>query len=284
MNQTKDLIVRALTDDGGFRVIGARTTKTVKGIFDAQEPRADLRDIVGQYATCTVLTRETMSPGQRVQSILRNNAQDSSLVTDSHPGGVTRCLVSSKLKAEGLLSPGTTLQVVRTLPNGELHQGVVLAPEKGGVSGAFMGYMQQSEQVTTMIASSCYFKDDELMVAGGYCIQVLPEIGKGLLAIMAERLEGFSELDRTLETSAGDVDEMLGEILYGIPFTIVERTDLEFGCTCNEIRVMSALTTLGKEEIEAIIAEGKIIEMKCDYCRQDYKISPAKLKGMLEGS
>jgi len=284
MSETKDLIVRALTDDGGFRVIGARTTKTVKGILDAQEPSSNLRDLVGQFATCTVLTRETMSPGQRVQAILTNSKQSMSLMTDSHPGGITRGLVNTKAHAEGVLGEGTTLQVVRTLLNGELHQGVVSAPAKGGVSGAFMTYMQQSEQITTMIASSCHFAEEELLVAGGYCIQVLPEIEKGPLSVMTARLEAFSELEQTLETSAGDVDEILNEILYGIPFTVVERTELDFGCTCNEIRVMSALTTLGKDEIEDMVVAGKIIEMQCDYCRTDYKISPSKLKGMLEGS
>ena len=284
MTDQKDIIVRALTDNGGFRVIGARTTRTVRGIIDAQKPAASVRDVLGQMSTCAILTRETMAPGQRVQAILKSNQEKGSVVADSHPGGVTRGLVSKDTTLNNLLGEKTTLQVVRTMPGGKLHQGVVSVPTNGGVTDAFMSYMHNSEQVTTMIASSCYFVDDELMVAGGYCVQVLPEVAKDQLEIMATRLEGFGELEKTLETSAGDVDEMLSEILYGIPFTVVERTELGFGCTCNEIRVIGALATLGRAEIESIVEEGKLIELNCDYCRTEYKISPAKLKGLLEGS
>jgi molecular chaperone Hsp33 len=284
MSVSNDLIVRALTDDGGFRVIGARTTRTVQGVLGAQDPPTDIRDVFGQFLTCAVLTRETMSPGQRVQAILRGPDQKKTLLADTHPGGKTRGLLTGRDEPASILGEGALLQVVRTLVNNELHQGIVEAPKDGGVSGAFMSYMQRSEQITTMIAASCYFENDELMVSGGYCIQVLPEIAKGPLAVMAARIEGFNELDQALETSAGDVDELLGEILYGIPFTVVERTELEYGCTCNEIRVMGALTTLGPAEIEELANSSKVIELQCDYCKTDYKISPAKLKGLLEES
>jgi len=284
MSSNKDQIVRALTDDGGFRVIGGRTTRTVNGVIRAQEPPPELLDIFAQFVTCTILTRETMSPGQRVQAILRSPDKSRTIIADSHPGGITRGLLTGEDQAPVILGDGAMLQVVRTLPNGELHQGLVQAPKNGGVTGAFMTYMQQSEQITTMIASSCHYENDELLIAGGYCIQVLPEIEQGPLAIMTARLEGFSELEQALETSAGDVDELLGEILYGIPFTVVERTDLEFGCTCNEVRVMSALTTLGKADIEDLANSSKVIDLQCDYCKTAYKISPSKLKGLLEDS
>ena len=36
VTQTKDSVLRAITDDGAFRVITARTTETIRGALRAQ--------------------------------------------------------------------------------------------------------------------------------------------------------------------------------------------------------------------------------------------------------
>ena len=50
------------------------------------------------------------------------------------------------------IGPGSLLQVLRTMPRGSIHQGVVEVPERAGISGALMAYMQESEQVASVIS------------------------------------------------------------------------------------------------------------------------------------
>lgn len=280
-----DQVLRAITNDGSFRVITARTTDTVRGVLKAQAPHGPLARRLAEVVTGAILVRETMAPEFRLQVILQA-PNKGSLVADSHPGGLTRGLCSGVGSDSPVLGPGALLQVVRTLPRGKMQQGVVEAPAGGGVSGALMSYMQQSEQVTTFLAVSCLFDgdSDDLLVAGGYMVQVLPEVGAGPLALMTARLEGFKELDQTLETTAGDAQGILDEVLYGIEHTTVQTDTCHFGCTCDEVRVVSALASIGQQEIKEIVDAGKTIEMNCDYCGTEYKISPARLRGLLTGS
>ena len=89
---------------------------------------------------------------------------------------------------------GATLQMMRTLANGAIHQGLVAFPTTGGISEALMAYMQTSEQVTSVVAVDTVVGDEGLLGAGGYMVQLLPEAGQGPLGAMIERLERFGSL------------------------------------------------------------------------------------------
>src|SRR5690606_6343938 len=105
--------------------------------------------VLGELVTGCALFRETMAPGLRVQSILKGAAGSGTIVGDSHPDGWCRGLVQHKEGAPPFhLGRGSVLRMMRSLPNGELHQGVVEADESG-FSEALMVYMQQSEQIET---------------------------------------------------------------------------------------------------------------------------------------
>jgi molecular chaperone Hsp33 len=140
-----------MPDDGAFRVITARTTDTVTGICEAQKAKGLTARTLGNLLTATALFRETMSPGLRVQGILKDASGKGSLVADSAPEGKTRGLVQSS-KDGGIAPHGALLQMMRTLHNGSVNQGVVKIPDGGGVSEAMMADMHESEQVDTMLS------------------------------------------------------------------------------------------------------------------------------------
>src|ERR1700678_881457 len=101
-----DSVVRAITEDGAFRVIAARTTETVRGAVAAQGARGVTARHFGELLTGAVLLREAMAPRQRVQAILKGAAKGS-LIADSHPDGTSRGLVN--LGAGGVDGPEVSL-------------------------------------------------------------------------------------------------------------------------------------------------------------------------------
>lgn len=271
-----------MTDDGAFRVIVARSTDTVRGICDAQGVDGITARTFGNLITATALFRETMSPNLRVQGILRDADGHGTLVADSAPEGRTRGLVQTP-PADGKASrpDGAILQMMRTLHNGSVNQGMVRVPQGGTVSEAMMLYMKDSEQVDTMLSVSTVLRDDgHVTAAGGYMVQLLPEVGRGPLAIMAERLEDFRTIDHLL-TPDFTPEGLRDELLYGMPFTPLDTTELSFSCWCSENRLLGALATLGKHEIQSMIDEGTPLEITCDYCLKEYRIQPVRLRGLL---
>ncbi len=281
-----DGVVRALTDDGTFRVIAVRTTATARGVVHAQGVKGGTAALACDLVTGAVLVRESMAPDLRVQVILQGREQRTRLIADAHPDGATRGLVQSQPEgAEVSLHDGDLLQVARTLHNGELQQGTVSLTAKGGVSEALMQYMQLSEQIFTVCAVGCLREGDRIVAAGGYLVQLLPELldPSGPMLVMAERLKDFAVMEPLLARGLGAPSALLAEILYAMPYTVVGDTAaLRFGCQCSSERVALALSTLPRSDIEDLLAQETPSEMSCDYCGKVYPFQKSHLRGLLD--
>ena len=284
-----DGAMRAMTDDGAFRVVTVRTTDTVQRMLELQRHTGEHAKRLGELVTGAVLVRETMAPDYRLQALLRSGDNRCRLVADSHPDGGSRGLLTQVDAAKGERAQfslkGSTLEIVRTLYSGELHRGVVEVPEGGGMSEALMTYLQTSEQVASMLSVACVLGPDQRVIAaGGYLVQLLPEVGRGPLAIMAERLSDFRDISELLARTDAAPSPLLDEILYGMPFTRLSEHPLSWKCRCSTVRVMSSLATLSKADLAELIEDGKPVELSCDFCGQTYNISAPQLSGLMEQS
>lgn len=282
MPQVTDRCIRAMLNDGAFRAMTVRTTDLVQQVLDVQEVQGEAAMLLGELVTGAVLIRETMAPAYRVQLILRDSL-GSALVADAMPGGDTRGLARINDPMLGMvMGDDAILQVVRRLPRGASHEGIVAAGHGNGVSQGLMNYMQQSEQITSMIAVNCEIKDGRVLAAGGYVIQVLPTITEPPLAIMTERLEDFVNLgDRLVEWDANPAT-LLEELYYGFEYTMLDESEVQFHCACDAVRVISALATLPREEIEDLLSSDEVVSMDCDYCGSTYEVGREMLRTLLD--
>jgi molecular chaperone Hsp33 len=226
-----------------------------------------------------------MAPQLRVQGVLRGSRGTGSLVADSHPSGRTRGLVQVEQGREIDLGEGAVIQMMRTMPGGRINRGIVEVPQGGGISKAIMEYMQTSEQVVSMISVATVLDDDAgIAAAGGYMVQLLPEVGRGPLMVMTERLRDFESIDSRVLASSFSPEGLLDELLYGMPFTRLEESNVGFDCWCDELRVVSALATLSRGDIQNLLSDGEVLEIDCAYCKREFRIAPARLQGLLEQS
>lgn len=283
----EDTVLRAISNDGAFRVIAADTTATVRAALEAQKaPTAELARTFGDLLTGAVLVRESMAPDNRLQAILQGDDPRARMVADTHPDGATRGLIQLPAEATSMpLGERGLLQVARTLHNGSLHQGVVrVPPAKNGhsVSSALMAYMQESEQTVTVIAVGCHLSAGQVVAAGGYMVQLLPEVEEGPLMVMTERLRDFEDIVPLLARGAASPEALLRETLWGMPYTKVGDRTVHFGCRCSPERLAVSLASLPRADIESLMEGGKTLEIECDYCRKSYEFTQAQLKSLLE--
>jgi molecular chaperone Hsp33 len=280
MTATTDSSLRAMTDDSAFRVMAVNTTQTVRDALERQAPSGITRKAFGDLITGSVLVRETMSPNQRVQTILKRRQHTGSLLADAHPTEGTRGLVSLPASEPEFPLTDAILQVMRRLHDGKIHQGMIDVPNGGNVSDALRVYMEVSEQVDTLVAVSTLFDGDVVTFAGGYLIQLLPGVGRAPLAFMSERVREFGDIDAHLARGHAEPRELISALLSGIPYTELDHSPLRFGCWCSAERLLSALSTLPKADIDDFIEKGEVLEISCDYCHRQYRIPPAKLVGL----
>lgn len=277
----QDRIQRAMTNDGAFRVITARCADTVAGVLAAQKARGTAAQHLGDLVTGAIMIRETMSPTLRVQGILKSKTASGYLLADSHPSGKTRGLIGGKAGDDFPIDNGV-LQIMRTLHDGRVQQGVVSVPDGGDVSQALMVYMQESEQITTMIVANSVLEGDQVIAAGGYLVQLLPEAPRGPLAVLTERLEDFRQIDKLLTAPDFSPTYLMSELLYGMPYTELEESSIEYGCWCSRMSVIGALASLNRSEIQSMVEDGEVLEISCDYCHSEYRVTPAELQGLLD--
>lgn len=280
-----DRVLRAMTDDDSFRVMTAFTTQTVTRIVELQRTPPDQIERFGGLITGTILVRETMAPTLRVQGVVRGVGGRGTIVADAHPDGGTRGLFSLPKDVKSIdLGDGAVLMMMRTLPGGKLHQGVVSLQRATTVSDALMTYMLESEQVKSMIDVACIVDDGQVLAAGGYIVQLLPELPDSQLAIMTERLTDFPPMGQLLAEGQGDPQRVLDELLYGMPYSMLGDSALRFACNCSHMRVVASLASLGRDELRDLSAGGKSLEIACDFCGKEYAVTQENLKGLLSES
>lgn len=283
---TADSVMRAMTNDGAFRVVAARTTDTARQVIAAQSLSGAVAQDMADLVTASVLYRETMAPSLRVQCILRFAEDAGQMVADSHPDGWSRGLLQHSAESPpDVRSTPATLEMMRTLPSSDLHRGVVEVPENGNLSEAFMRYMQLSEQVVSMISLGAAL-DDKQPAVGGFVVQLLPEAKEAEVAMetMTKRLESFVEIRDRLRKSDGSPSQLIEQIFEGMAFTWLHQSDIRFGCHCSQLRVMTALSLLDRSEIQELVDDGETLSIGCDYCGASYSVEIAHLRGLLSES
>ncbi len=280
-----DRALSAVANDGSFRVIAVRSTRTARGIAESQRASGATAELLTDLATATLLTRLTMAPDYRVQGILQGVGGQGTIVVDSWPDGGTRGLVRSS-RGPVLFGAGALVQVMRTLFTGEVQQGIVEVGEEHRLADAMTSYLVESEQITaTLGASSVRSEEGELLLAGGYVVQLLPEYTEAPLAVMYERLRtDFADLSRVLAELEGDPARLADEILHGIAYTRTLEFELDYRCRCSTERVLASLATVGAAELSDMIEKAEPLSITCDYCRKEYEVRPEALRGLLQSS
>jgi molecular chaperone Hsp33 len=285
--QPKDQALTAVTVDGAFRVIVLRTTQTTREAARRQEVTRRNAAHLADVLTGTVLVRLTMAPTYRVQGIVRGVGGRGTLVADSRPDGSTRGLLRRPGELEEIeVGEGSLMQMMRTLPRGDVNQGIIEVPA-GGVSPALMNYFHDSEQITAVASVGTTLDvDGAIERSGGYIVQLLPEVSRDPLAAMTARLEGsfFREPAAFLPVLGDEPEVFLARILEGIPFAKTRESAVRFDCGCSMERVLASLSTLSSDEVEELARAEEALHITCDYCGEVYEVSPGSLTGLLEAS
>jgi molecular chaperone Hsp33 len=160
------------------------------------------------------------------------------------------------------------------------YQGIVPL-ERETLAGCLEDYFQQSEQLSTRF----WFAADSDH-ASGFLIQALPHQLKTNADENRDHWETIEALADTVtpeELLGLDHEQILYRLFHEQPVRVFEPTHLKFACSCSRERSESALLTLGKPEVEALLIEKGVIEIDCQFCNKHYHFSPADVRVLLGG-
>ena len=124
-------------------------------------------------------------------------------------------------------------------------------------------------------------KNNTVNCAGGFIVQLMPDVTDEIISLLEENLKELPSVTQML-SSGMTPEDMLRRVLRGLAVTILETRETGYFCDCSRERVTRSLKSLGEKELEDMIADGKTIEVKCQFCDKAYYFTVDELRELLE--
>ena len=142
-------------------------------------------------------------------------------------------------------------------------------------------YFAASEQVPSSVGLGVLMeKNNTVKQAGGFIIQLMPFTQDEVIDRLEQKLSTLEPVTTMLEEGCNP-EQILERILGDMDLEITDTMPVHFACNCSRSRVEKVLVSLGKKELQDLIAEGKEVELNCHFCNTNYSFSIEDLKKIL---
>lgn len=287
-----DYLVRATAAGGMIRAFAAVTTDTVETARAAHNTSPVATAALGRLMTGAVMMGADMKNDEDLVTVkISCDGPIGGLLVTADRNGHVKGYVhepgvmlppneKGKLDVSGALGLGV-LTVIKDIGLKEPYTGDTILVS-GEIAEDLTYYYATSEQVPSSVALGVLMnKDNTVRKAGGFMVQLMPGCPDETAAVLEERLSAISSVTSKLDGGMTPED-ILNHILSGMsPDIKEEKTDVSFYCGCTHERVEKALISVGREELQKMIDEGKTVELSCSFCGKKYQFSLEELKEML---
>lgn len=182
--------------------------------------------------------------------------------------------VDLPLRADGKLDVGACvgkkgrLTVVRSMGLKDPYSGSSELVS-GEIAEDFAAYYAFSEQQPTAIALGVKIgRDGTCIGAGGVIMQALPGASEGSLVMAEDVISQLGNVSTLIQEigAEGIIDRFIGEVKYN-------EYHPEYKCLCSKEYIEKVLISLGKNELEDIIAKEGLIKVDCQFCDKVYQFN-----------
>ncbi len=284
----EDYLLKALCFEGQIRAFAICATETVAEAQRRHETWSASSAALGRTMVGALMLGAMQKGEDSLTIKVQGDGPAGSIVVDSNGKGEVKGYIQNpkvslplndrgKIDVRGAVGTEGTLTVIKDLGLKESFSGQV--PLVSGELGEdFTYYLANSEQIPSAVGLSVLVDTDEtIKTAGGFMIQVMPGATDETIAEIEKRIAEVPLISRLFEqgeTPEQILDRLLGENNV----RIVEKMPVHFKCDCSKEKFASAIITLGKAEIDAMIAEDQGAEAVCHFCGNKYHYSVAELE------
>jgi len=180
-----------------------------------------------------------------------------------------------KLDVGGAVGADGLITVSRDLGLREPYVGSA-ALVSGEIAEDLAAYLTESDQLGSACGLGVLVDTDEsVKAAGGFIVQLLPFAPEETAAALEENIFLMDQLTTILDEDGPEA--VIDQVLRGMEPHVTERTDMTYKCCCSRERVLSAVTSLPEEDLAALRADGKEVEVLCQFCDAAYTFSPEEV-------
>jgi molecular chaperone Hsp33 len=293
LNNT-DYIVRATAAGGQIRAFASTTRNLVEEARNIHQTSPVGTAALGRLLTAAGMMGSMMKNKSDLLSIILNadGPMGKTGVTANADGDVKGYISNpdfqnppnfyGKLDVGGAVGNGT-LQVIKDLGLKEPYIGQT-GLITGEIAEDLTYYFATSEQVPTSVALGVLMnRDNTVKQAGGFIIQLMPFADDEVIDQLEARIKEITSITALLDeglTPEQILERVLGDFSIEWNGTMPTR----YKCNCSHARVAKVLISVGRKELESMIADGQPIEVNCHFCNTNHVFSIEELKTLLKNA
>lgn len=284
----KDEIVRATAAGAQIRVFTAYTRAMVEEARSRHNTSPVATAALGRLMTAGAMMGSMLKGEKDILTIRVNcngpiggitvTADSSARVKGyvANPDVILPANSVGKLDVAGAVGIGF-LDVIKDMGLKEPYVGQTVL-QTGEIAEDLTYYFASSEQIPSSVGLGVLMnKNNTVEQAGGFIIQMMPFAEEAVIAQMEKNLSEIKSVTTLLAEGNGP-EELLQILCKGLDPVINDRIDTGFYCNCDRKRVEKALISIGRKELDSLIAEGKEVELNCHFCNTSYTFSIEELK------
>ena len=274
---------------GQARVLLCDTTNLVQRCSDIHNATPLATAAMGRLMTGTLMMSVMLKgDNEDVSVTVKGGGPIGTLVCVGDHGTVRACCDNPKVdlpvRSDGKLDVGGAVRkngrmsVVKDLGLKEPYIGQCELVS-GEIAIDFANYFTVSEQQPSLVALGVLTSGERVLRAGGLLIQPMPGCEESTIDQLELRSPMFADISR--ELAAAPKEELAEDWFRGMEPKLLERTPLEYRCTCSRERMERALLSMGTQDLQEIIDDGKGAELGCHFCGSTYFFTTEELKALL---
>lgn len=152
----------------------------------------------------------------------------------------------------------------------------------GEIGEDFAYYLTESEQTPSAVGLNVLLDEqDQVKVAGGFMLQVLPGASEAEIARFEKRLQTMPAISELL-ASEDHIDALLSAIYGDDDYKRLSEEAISFTCDCSRERFEGALMTLPTTDLREMAEQDKGAEITCQFCQKTYRFSDTDLERMID--
>lgn len=289
-----DYIVRAAAADSQIRAFAATTRETVETARGAHNTSPVATAALGRLLTAGAMMG-TMMKGEKDLLTLQIKGSGPiggvTVTADSlgrvkgyvdHPDVILHANEKGKLDVAKAVGQGM-LRVIRDMGMKEPYVGQTVL-QTSEIAEDLTYYFATSEQVPSSVGLGVLMeRDNTVKQAGGFIIQLMPFTDEKIIDALEKKLARITSVTAMLDAGMTP-EQILEQILGEFGLEITDTVPTQFYCNCSRERVEKALVSIGKKELQTMIADGKPVNLNCHFCNTDYEFGVEDLKRILKYS
>lgn len=289
----KDHLIKAIDKTGSIRILLASTTNLVEDARNIHNTSPTASAALGRSLTAGVLMgsmmkneRDTMTlkisgngPAGRIFVVAKNNGRVKGEMTN--PAADVPSRADGKLDVGRLVGKDGNLTIIMDLGLKEPYVGSSNLVT-GEIAEDLANYYYRSEQTPSVVSLGVLVdKDISIKAAGGYIIQLLPDVSEEDIEKIENSLKTIKPISNMIDSGL-TLEEIMGEALKDFEMHILDSSEISYECDCNEDRIKKVLKSIGDQEIKNIIAEDGKAEIVCHFCNTKYGFNKEELEELLD--